>query len=120
MARQGGDGMAQSEARDRAPLHLHLSLFLSFSLFAAGGDGAARCRGDGKARQGKGEGLPKLGRTVRCSRRAGGVRAGPARQGRRYSPSIRSILKMTGLVPSEQQAIMVFSSRIQPRMMEPP
>lgn len=51
---------------------------------------------------------------------AGDVRAGSARQGLRYSPSIRSILKMTGLVPSEQQAIMVFSSRIQPRMMEPP
>ena len=49
MARQGADGMAQSEARDRAPLHLHLSLFLSFSLFVAGGDGAVRCRGDGKA-----------------------------------------------------------------------
>ena len=36
------------------------------------------------------------------------------------SSSIRSILKMTGLVPSEQQAIMVFSSFIQPLMMEPP
>ena len=51
MARKGADGMAQSEARDRAPLHLHL--FLSCSLFAAGVDGAARCRGDGKGRQGR-------------------------------------------------------------------
>ena len=36
------------------------------------------------------------------------------------SQSIRSILKMTGRVPSEQQAIMVFSSFIQSRMIEPP
>lgn len=49
MARKGADGMAQSEARDRVPLHL----FLSCSLFAAGVDGAARCRGDGKGRQGR-------------------------------------------------------------------
>ena len=34
--------------------------------------------------------------------------------------SIRSILKITGRVPSEQQAIMVFSSFIQPFMIDPP
>lgn len=37
-----------------------------------------------------------------------------------HSISIRSILKMTGRVPSEQHAIMVFSAFIHPRMMEPP
>ena len=37
-----------------------------------------------------------------------------------HSSSIRSILKMTGLVPSEQQVIIVFSAFIHPRMMEPP
>jgi len=40
---------------------------------------------------------------------------------RRQSPtSIRSILKMTGLVPSLQQAIMTRSSFVQPCMMAPP
>ena len=34
--------------------------------------------------------------------------------------SIRSILKMTGRVPSLQQAIIMRSSLVQPRMMEPP
>ena len=34
--------------------------------------------------------------------------------------SIRSILKITGRVPSEQQAIIVFSSFIQPFMIDPP
>lgn len=34
--------------------------------------------------------------------------------------SSRSILKITGLVPSEQQVIIVFSWFIQPFMMEPP
>ena len=34
--------------------------------------------------------------------------------------SMRSSLKMTGRVPSLQQAIMTFSSLVQPRMMEPP
>lgn len=36
------------------------------------------------------------------------------------SLSRRSILKMTGRVPSEQQAIISFSCFIQPSMMEPP
>ena len=36
------------------------------------------------------------------------------------SLSIRSILKMTGLVPSLQQAIMTRSSLVQPRMIAPP
>ena len=36
------------------------------------------------------------------------------------SISILSILKITGRVPSEQQAIIVFSSFIQPRIIEPP
>jgi hypothetical protein len=43
-----------------------------------------------------------------------------ARQVLRHSSSIRSILKMTGLVPSERQAFMALSSRIQPRMMQSP
>jgi hypothetical protein len=34
--------------------------------------------------------------------------------------SMCSILKMTGLVPSLQQAIMILSSFIHPFMMEPP
>lgn len=37
-----------------------------------------------------------------------------------YSSSMRSTLKMTGRVPSEQQHIISFSCFIQPRMMEPP
>ena len=37
-----------------------------------------------------------------------------------YSSSIRSILNMTGLVPSEQQHIISFSRFIHPFMIEPP
>ena len=37
-----------------------------------------------------------------------------------YSSSIRSILNMTGLVPSEQQQIISFSRFIHPFMIEPP
>ena len=37
-----------------------------------------------------------------------------------YTHLMRSILKITGLVPSEQQAIMVFSAFIQPFIIEPP
>ena len=37
-----------------------------------------------------------------------------------YFSSILSILNITGLVPSEQQAIIVFSSFIQPFIIEPP
>lgn len=36
------------------------------------------------------------------------------------SSSMRSILKITGRVPSLQQAIIIFSSFVQPRMIDPP
>ena len=42
------------------------------------------------------------------------------RKANQSASSTRSILKMTGRVPSEQQAIMVFSWFIHPFMMEPP
>lgn len=48
------------------------------------------------------------------------VKASLQRKANQSASSTRSILKMTGRVPSEQQAIMVFSWFIHPFMMEPP